>query len=179
MKEANIHFEPGINEDLAATALWGTQQSELRGESKYDGIFGIWYGKGPGVDRAGDALKHVNLAFELDAIIVAPATANTICKAAGGIADDIISTTLSICDVPKSFAPAMNFNMWNNKPTIDAVEILKERNITIISPEEGQLASLHKGKGRLADLNKVMNGIKKLFDYNLILENTKFSGIQI
>ena len=58
----NIHFQPGINEELAATSLWGTQQSNLKGEGKYDGVFGIWYGKGPGVDRAGDALKHVNLA---------------------------------------------------------------------------------------------------------------------
>ena len=124
-------------------------------------------------DQPPAGLKHVNLAFELDAIIIAPATANIVCKVAGGIADDIISTTLSICDVPKLFAPAMNFNMWKNKPTIDAVETLKERDFTIISPEEGQLASLHKGKGRLADLNKIMNGIKKLFDYNLILENKK------
>ena len=58
----NIHFQPGINEELAATSLWGTQQSNLYGKGKYDGVFGIWYGKGPGVDRAGDALKHVNLA---------------------------------------------------------------------------------------------------------------------
>jgi len=62
LKANNIHFQPGINEELAATSLWGTQQSNLRGEGKYDGVFGIWYGKGPGVDRAGDALKHVNLA---------------------------------------------------------------------------------------------------------------------
>ena len=58
----NIHFQPGINEELAATSLWGTQQSNLNGEGKIDGVIGIWYGKGPGVDRAGDALKHVNLA---------------------------------------------------------------------------------------------------------------------
>ena len=62
LKSNNIHFQPGINEELAATSLWGTQQSNLYGEGKYDGVFGIWYGKGPGVDRAGDALKHVNLA---------------------------------------------------------------------------------------------------------------------
>ena len=62
LKANNIKFQPGINEELAATSLWGTQQSNLRGEGKYDGVFGIWYGKGPGVDRAGDALKHVNLA---------------------------------------------------------------------------------------------------------------------
>ena len=48
LKRSDILFQPGLNEDLAATALWGTQQAELRGEGKYDGVFGLWYGKGPG-----------------------------------------------------------------------------------------------------------------------------------
>src|ERR1044071_3645204 len=56
----NVLFQGGVNEDLAATALWGTQQAELRGEGKYDGVFGIWYGKGPGVDRTGDVFRHAN-----------------------------------------------------------------------------------------------------------------------
>ncbi|MCB1536092.1 MAG: indolepyruvate ferredoxin oxidoreductase family protein, partial [Rhodoblastus sp.] len=50
----DILFQPGLNEDLAATAVWGAQQAEMRGEGKYDGVFCIWYGKGPGVDRSGD-----------------------------------------------------------------------------------------------------------------------------
>ncbi len=58
----DIVFQAGLNEDLAATALWGTQQAELRGDGAYDGVFGIWYGKGPGVDRSGDVLRHANLA---------------------------------------------------------------------------------------------------------------------
>ncbi len=58
----DIIIQPGLNEDLAATALWGTQQAELRGEGKYDGVFGIWYGKGPGVDRTGDVFRHANFA---------------------------------------------------------------------------------------------------------------------
>jgi len=58
--ESNIIFQPAVNEDLAATAIWGTQQAELRGEGKYDGVFSIWYGKGPGVDRSGDAFRHAN-----------------------------------------------------------------------------------------------------------------------
>ncbi len=62
LQPAGIVFNPGINEDLAATALWGTQQAELRGDGRFDGVFGLWYGKGPGVDRSGDALKHANLA---------------------------------------------------------------------------------------------------------------------
>ncbi|WP_425090492.1 indolepyruvate ferredoxin oxidoreductase family protein [Tropicimonas sp. S265A] len=59
---AEVKFETGLNEDLAATALWGTQQAELRGEGRYDGVFGMWYGKGPGVDRSGDVMRHANLA---------------------------------------------------------------------------------------------------------------------
>ena len=58
----DITFQAGMNEDLAATALWGSQQAELRGEGKYDGVFGLWYGKGPGVDRSGDVMRHANMA---------------------------------------------------------------------------------------------------------------------
>jgi indolepyruvate ferredoxin oxidoreductase len=62
LKRNDILFQPAINEDLGATALWGSQQAELRGEGKFDGVFGIWYGKGPGVDRSGDAFRHANFA---------------------------------------------------------------------------------------------------------------------
>jgi len=58
----NIVFQPGVNEDLAATACWGTQQAHFDGDNKYDGVYAIWYGKGPGVDRTGDAFRHGNLA---------------------------------------------------------------------------------------------------------------------
>jgi indolepyruvate ferredoxin oxidoreductase len=58
----HVRFQPGVNEDLAVTACWGTQQAELDGEGAYDGVFSIWYGKGPGVDRSGDAFRHANLA---------------------------------------------------------------------------------------------------------------------
>ncbi len=58
----DIHFQPGVNEDLAATALWGSQQLDLFGDATHDGVFGMWYGKGPGVDRCGDVFKHANAA---------------------------------------------------------------------------------------------------------------------
>ncbi|NNU81934.1 indolepyruvate ferredoxin oxidoreductase family protein [Halovulum dunhuangense] len=64
-KELAAHevvFNPGLNEDLAATALWGTQQAHLRGEGTHEGVFGLWYGKGPGVDRSGDVFRHANMA---------------------------------------------------------------------------------------------------------------------
>jgi indolepyruvate ferredoxin oxidoreductase len=62
LKANDILFRAGTNEDLAATALAGTQTAELRGEGKFDGVFGMWYGKGPGVDRSGDAFRHANFA---------------------------------------------------------------------------------------------------------------------
>ena len=64
LKAQHIVFQPGVNEELAATALWGTQQLGFAppGANKYDGVFGIWYGKGPGVDRCSDVFKHANLA---------------------------------------------------------------------------------------------------------------------
>jgi len=60
LSRSHIKFQPGLNEDLALTAVWGTQQVNLWPGGKYDGVFGIWYGKGPGVDRSGDAIKHLN-----------------------------------------------------------------------------------------------------------------------
>ena len=64
LRAHNIVFQPGVNEELAATALWGTQQLGFAppGSNRFDGVFGIWYGKGPGVDRCGDVFKHANMA---------------------------------------------------------------------------------------------------------------------
>jgi indolepyruvate ferredoxin oxidoreductase len=62
LDEHHVKFQPGVNEDLAATAIWGTQQVNMFAGAKYDGVFGIWYGKGPGVDRCGDVFKHANMA---------------------------------------------------------------------------------------------------------------------
>jgi indolepyruvate ferredoxin oxidoreductase len=60
LKQHDISFQPGVNEDIAATAIWGTQQLHLFPKPKFDGIFSMWYGKGPGVDRCGDVFKHAN-----------------------------------------------------------------------------------------------------------------------
>jgi indolepyruvate ferredoxin oxidoreductase len=62
LEQYNIKFQPGVNEDLAATAIWGSQQLNLSKGAKHDGVVGIWYGKGPGVDRCGDVFRHANAA---------------------------------------------------------------------------------------------------------------------
>jgi len=62
LEQYNVRFQPGVNEDLAATAIWGSQQLSLSPGAKYDGVVGIWYGKGPGVDRCGDVFRHGNAA---------------------------------------------------------------------------------------------------------------------
>ncbi len=118
-------------------------------------------------------LEHVDFSFNIDLIVVAPATANILCKTANGVADDLISTTLSICEQPTIFVPAMNFRMWQNSATIEAVEQLKKRDKIIVKPEEGKLASLHSGDGRLANFNSIMNAIRKAFKTTLFLDKKR------
>ena len=62
LDEHRIHFVPGVNEDLAATSVFGSQIHHVLGQSRYDGVVGMWYGKGPGVDRSGDIFRHANMA---------------------------------------------------------------------------------------------------------------------
>ena len=62
LERHHVRFQPGVNEDLAATSVWGTQQVNMFEGAKYDGVFAMWYGKGPGVDRCGDVFKHANAA---------------------------------------------------------------------------------------------------------------------
>ena len=118
-------------------------------------------------------LEHVKFAIEFDAVVVLPATANILCKAGSGIADDIISTILSICEQPKLFAPAMNFRMWQSEATQQAVENLKDQNCIIMQPEEGALASLHKGEGRLPNLHEVINELRQILHIKTPLKNKK------
>ena len=124
-------------------------------------------------DTPKGGLEHIEMAIDLDVIVVVPATANTICKAANGVADDVVSTTLSICEQPTLFVPAMNFRMWQNPATMEAVEKLRKKGSIVLDPVEGQLASLHEGEGRLPELIDIMNGIRSLFEIPLPLRDKK------
>ena len=123
----------------------------------------------PDSPKAG--LEHIELSFDLDLIIIMPATANILSKTANGIADDIVSTTLSVCEQPTIFAPAMNYKMWQNPSVMESVEKLKSMNKIIIDPEKGYLASLHEGEGRLASIDTIMNTIRDTLDIKQPLLN--------
>tara|TARA_Y100000588_G_scaffold361911_1_gene423151 strand:+ start:13 stop:1203 length:1191 start_codon:yes stop_codon:yes gene_type:complete len=125
------------------------------------------------IDEEQSGLDHVNFAIEFDLIIVLPATANIICKAASGIADDMVSTILSICEQPKLFVPAMNFRMWQSQATQDAVAKLRKNDLVVMDPNEGYLASMHKGEGRLPDLHDALNEIRTMLDIPLPLKGKK------
>ena len=96
-----------------------------------------------------------------------------ICKAANGVADDMVSTIMSICEQPKLLVPAMNFRMWQNKATQKAVSKLRKNKAIVMDPDEGYLASLHKGEGRLPKLERVMNEIRNIFDISTPLKDKK------
>lgn len=105
-------------------------------------------------------MAHISLADKADLIIVCPATANIIGKIASGIANDLLSTTIMSTTVPVLFAPAMNEKMYNNKIVQGNIAKLKKSGYKFIEPETGLLACGCYGKGRLADIDKILNVIK-------------------
>jgi phosphopantothenoylcysteine decarboxylase / phosphopantothenate---cysteine ligase len=97
------------------------------------------------------SIEHINLAQWTDALVVAPATANTLAKFAQGIADDFLSTLYLATTAPVVVAPAMNVNMWNHAATRANLKILVDRGVKIVEPDSGYLACGMTGAGRMAD----------------------------
>ena len=113
-------------------------------------------------------VKHISLAKKADIVLIAPATANCIGKIAGGIGDDMLSTTiLAIKNIPVLIAPAMNTNMWENPIVQDNVTKLKKYGYRFIEPKEGLLAEGSFGKGPLADVDDIIKAV------DLELQNVK------
>ncbi|MEN8153863.1 MAG: flavoprotein [Acidobacteriota bacterium] len=100
-------------------------------------------------DRKSDPLLHINLVRDHDILLVAPATANIIGKFSNGIGDDLLSTTFLAWNKKVIISPAMNTNMYNNNAVKENINKLTEYGILFIEPDEGSLACIEEGKGRL------------------------------
>ena len=101
------------------------------------------------------AAGHVAMGQQADVIVIAPATAHTLARLAGGFADDLLGTTVLAAHAPIVVAPAMETHMWSDPATIANVETLQARGMTIVEPESGELASGLVGQGRLASLERI------------------------
>lgn len=107
-------------------------------------------------------MGHIRLARWADAVIIAPATANTIARAAHGIADDLLSTLLLVNEAPLLLAPAMNSSMWQAAATRRNVETLTRHGVAIVGPESGQLACGETGEGRMAEPGTIVEALLPL-----------------
>lgn len=104
-------------------------------------------------------MGHISLADRANLILIAPATADIISKIAGGICDTLLATVVCATKAPVLIAPSMNSNMWSNPIIQRNISSLKELNYKFIEPDEGELACGYEGKGRLPELNKILNAI--------------------
>lgn len=114
----------------------------LSGGKIYDDLFSL-------TDEA--EMGHIELSRSADLVVVSPATANLMAKAAHGICDDLATTALLATDKPVMMAPAMNVRMWQHPATQANLETLRSRGVTIIDPDEGEMACGEYGPGRLAE----------------------------
>jgi phosphopantothenoylcysteine decarboxylase/phosphopantothenate--cysteine ligase len=107
------------------------------------------------------AIEHIAVAQRIDALIIAPATANTIAKLAQGISDDFLTTLALATTAPVILAPAMNVNMWEHAATRANLETLRARGVRIVSPDEGYLACGMVGAGRLAGIESIAAAVRE------------------
>ncbi len=121
------------------------------------------------IDKAPAGLSHITLAQKVDAIVVAPATANTIAKAACGFADNLASAILLAHTVPVLYAPAMNSAMWSNPATVRNVAFLKENGAAFVGPESGSLACGACGAGRMAEPATIIEALEALLSKKNLL----------
>jgi phosphopantothenoylcysteine decarboxylase/phosphopantothenate--cysteine ligase len=137
----------------------------LTSEYERDPMRGAFPGE-PGPDEPDDAghdpIGHLELAGNCDAFLVAPASANTIAKLAGGFADSMLTTSFLACTAPRLVAPAMNNRMYADAATQSNLATLRERGVVVIEPEEGLLASRgERGRGRLPDPERLLARVEE------------------
>jgi phosphopantothenoylcysteine decarboxylase/phosphopantothenate--cysteine ligase len=136
----------------AATRFVGPMTFEaITKQPVYTGVFDGW---------GGDEAGHVTLASAADAVLVAPATANTLAAIAQGLARDMLTAVLLGTAAPIVVAPAMEHHMWHHPATQANIEVLRERGVTIVEPETGRLASGASGDGRLASREAIVAALR-------------------
>jgi phosphopantothenoylcysteine decarboxylase/phosphopantothenate--cysteine ligase len=118
-------------------------------------------------------MGHIRLSREADVVLVAPATANFLAKMVSGTADDLATTALLATDKPVLCAPAMNVRMWHNPATQNNIEILTDRGIGFIGPEEGDMACGEWGLGRMSGPEQIATALEDFFRSGLILDGTR------
>src|SRR3989454_4951463 len=128
----------------------------LSGRKVITEIFGEAGGADPNVESA---IEHIAVAQSIDALVIAPATANVLAQFAQGIASDFLTTLYLATTAPVVVAPAMNVNMWNHPATQANVEILRQRGVKIVEPGSGYLACGMTGPGRLAENEAVVAAV--------------------
>lgn len=105
-------------------------------------------------------MRHLTVPEQADAMVIAPATANILAKAAIGLADDLLSTMLLAARCPLVVAPAMDGDMWSHPTVVEHVRVLRSRGTTVLDPDEGPLASGHIGRGRMAEEAAILSAIR-------------------
>ncbi|MBQ6758383.1 MAG: bifunctional phosphopantothenoylcysteine decarboxylase/phosphopantothenate--cysteine ligase CoaBC [Selenomonadaceae bacterium] len=150
---------------LAATEFVSPRTfEEITGNAVFVEMFG---------DAAHFHVAHVALADFADLILIAPATANFLAKAAHGIADDLLTTTILASDKPLLIAPSMNTKMFLNSATQDNLKVLKARGVKILEPAVGELACGTSGKGRLPEPVEICAVVEKFFASEPILSGKR------
>ncbi|HKS95957.1 MAG TPA: bifunctional phosphopantothenoylcysteine decarboxylase/phosphopantothenate--cysteine ligase CoaBC [Terriglobia bacterium] len=128
----------------------------LSGHKVITEMFGETAGTEANVESA---IEHIAVAQSIDALVVAPATADALAKMAHGLADDFLSTLVLATKAPMIVAPAMNVNMWENPATQENLEVLRRRGIRVVDPEPGYLACGMTGQGRLASVENIARAV--------------------
>src|SRR5258705_11227767 len=111
--------------------------------------------------QSADAVEHVALAERAHALVVAPATANVLAKAAHGIADDFLTTMLLAARAPVLMVPAMDGGMWEHPAVVANVATLRGRGVTVLEPDTGALASGLRGKGRFPEIDDIVEALQR------------------
>jgi phosphopantothenoylcysteine decarboxylase / phosphopantothenate---cysteine ligase len=138
----------------------------LTGQKVITGLFGT---EAPA--NVESAIEHIAIAQRIDALVIAPATADILAKLAHGIADDFLTTLYLATTAPVVVAPAMNVNMWDHAATRENVQTLRGRGVHVVAPDEGYLACGMTGAGRLAGLEAIVEAVFQALGVRRDLEN--------